>query len=120
MKIFIVKDIIGSYEEIRELVLRIPSQNLITTSINNHCEELIYFLTIDWHKLDGTLTYKAIDVSGEKVRLMTEKDTNGEHVVKAYGLMESVGDQKKSYEFNRNQLKLLLLDFLELLNRVGN
>jgi len=113
----ILKEIVGGYDVVKDLISRVNSQSFLVENMNKYSNFLLFFL--NYKSTFRAKGFATIFFNGQRlnypVTANAEKDANNAIVFQVMG-----GNENKQYDYTLDEFRMLLLEFIDLLKRVDN
>lgn len=117
---YILKSIIGSYEDIKQYVKQMPKQSINIRHFKSFCENLIYFLIAEQHKFTESNEYQLFKLDKLILRYNVQNLQNREFKIQTYEPQMDSDKNWVPYQFTKDEFMYLLSEFLDLLYRTRN
>jgi hypothetical protein len=114
----ILKEIIGGYEIMKDFFIRIPLKGFVFANINFYCNQLLYFINYQ----ETFKTQTIVVVKGAKKDLYLKLPENVRDGFEDLTSYDSGVDHEHppQYNFSTKEFKMLLEEFIDLLDLVDN
>lgn len=116
----ILKDIIGNYDDIKEMIKSIPSQSLVLRHMNAACAEMLYFITYSRHRFNSNSTNLTHYLFDRLLFLKIDHIRQEQYTLQAADDRFTPSGEPPTHEFTREEFVFLLGEFLDILKRVKN
>ena len=114
----ILKEIVGSYDILKDYLERIPIYGYLIPSLNTFCNELLYY--VYHHEVLGNSGGIRIDFNGKTFALKVPEKYSV--LLEGLELTDPAPDiiSPSQYDYTNEEFKMLLFDFIDILKRVEN
>lgn len=116
----ILKEICGSYDDIRDFVKRLPLQALDVADMHDFTYWLIYYLLFEKHKFSENIGNGYATLGHLDFRYMLHHKAHNEVELAVFEKKVDSNQQDVGYKFNKSDFVFLLSEFLDLMTRVRN